>query len=100
MALSRKAFRAADLAALRAADAFRPWLSLDDERLCLLCERTFHGRDVLVAEEGREVHCPTPACPSHPDQWVHPGNPLVSEVAYADWWRALGETDAANTTET
>jgi hypothetical protein len=85
---------------LRAADRFRHWNSLDDQRLCVLCDREFNGRQVEIirARSGRfNLHCPTEGCSAGPGQWVYPGNPLVSETAYEDWQRALlgPETSAA-----
>lgn len=35
------------------------------------------------------LRCPTPGCPAGPAQWVHPGNPLLSEEAWRDWVRLL-----------
>ena len=73
-------------------DGYREWRSLDDKRFCILCERTFTGRQVeLQMRRGRfSLHCPTEDCNSTPRQWVHPGNPLVSDKAYQDWSLALG----------
>jgi hypothetical protein len=82
------------LTVLRREDHSRDWQSLDDERVCLLCGRSFTGRDVVVVTgdgDHSELHCSTPGCQSHPHQWVYPGNPLTDEKAYADWWKALGE---------
>lgn len=79
------------LAIIRAYDHFRYWTTLEDKRVCLLCDRTFDGNEVGITAEGDEckLRCPTPECPSEPHQWVYTGNPLVSDKAYADWWRAL-----------
>ena len=84
------------LAVLRRADHFRDWHSLDDERLCVVCGKTFDGNAVVVAgdENTYELHCPTLGCHSHPHQWVYPGNPLLNETADADWWNALGGSPA------
>ena len=85
------------LALLRTADQFRQWSSLDDERVCVLCERKFSGRQVGIrrGRGGRvHLHCPTENCNGGPSQWVYTGNPLLSKAAYADWQRALGSTDA------
>lgn len=82
------------LAALRAADPFRHWNSLDDERVCFLCERTFTGRQVEITRGrvGRYVlQCPTERCASSPHEWVYPGNPYKSETAWHDWERVLGD---------
>lgn len=80
------------LDALRKADPVHKWLSLDDRRSCILCDKTFSGRqiDVAVTPSGRvRVHCPSEGCPSTPREWVHPGNPLVSQKAWRDWERVL-----------
>jgi hypothetical protein len=72
------------LLVLRAADHFRTWNSLDDRRVCILCDKTFSGRQVEVIREhsGRfRLHCPTEGCTSGPSQWVYPGDPLISEAA-------------------
>jgi hypothetical protein len=81
------------LAILRATDHFRSWSSLDDQRVCVLCEKTFNGRQVGITRSRSRryhLHCPTEGCTAGPNQWVYPGNPLISETAYRDWWRALG----------
>ena len=88
------------LTILRATDQFRNWSSLDDQRVCILCEKEFSGRqvEIIKARGGRyRLHCPTEGCNSGPGHWVYPGNPLVSEAAYQDWQRALlsSETSAA-----
>jgi hypothetical protein len=77
---------------LRAEDQFRRWNSLDDERVCILCEKKFNGRQVEVrrfANGKHELHCPTEGCDSGPHQWVYPGTPLITDIFDPDWWRAL-----------
>ena len=77
---------------LRRADQFRTWSSLDDKRVCILCYKKFSGRQIEITRSrtgGYELHCPTERCNAGPNQWVYPGNPLISEAAYADWQRAL-----------
>jgi hypothetical protein len=77
---------------LRRADQFRTWSSLDDKRVCILCYKKFSGRQVEITRSrsgGYELRCPTNGCHAGPNQWVYPGNPLISEAAYADWQRAL-----------
>jgi hypothetical protein len=90
---NRKALNSEDkLAALRKADPARRWLSLDDRCTCVLCERTFNGRqiDVAVSALGRvRLRCPSDGCAGTPREWVHPGNPLVSQKAWRDWERVL-----------
>jgi hypothetical protein len=85
---------------LRSEDHFRHWQSLDDKRFCILCERTFNGRqvDVRGRSGGRcTLHCPTEDCTSTPQHWVRPGNPLVSDKVYQDWSLALGVPKKATT---
>jgi hypothetical protein len=82
------------LSILRAEDQFRRWNSLDDERLCILCEKKFNGHQVEIrrfANGKHELHCPTEACDSGPHQWVYPGTPLISDIVNPDWWRDLGK---------
>jgi hypothetical protein len=90
---SRKPLSVEDkLAALRKADGAHRWQSLDDRCSCILCERTFSGRQVeaSVTRLGKvQLHCPTEGCPSTPEEWVYPGNPLVSQKAWRDWERVL-----------
>ena len=77
---------------LRRNDRGCRWEALDQKRSCLLCDRTFSGRQVLVAKTGRgkpQLQCPTPGCMGTPREWVHPGNPLISEQAWKDWERLL-----------
>lgn len=86
------------LAILQEADRFRKWKSLDDKRVCLLCDRTFTGRQLNVTRDRRgryQLHCPTEECRSTAHEWVHPGNPLLSQKAWKDWSRAMDDGDSA-----
>jgi len=86
------------LKALRATDYLRNRNRLDTERVCILCEKMFTGRQVEIASDRSgsfHVHCPTETCDSGPDQWVYPDHPLVSEAAHRNWRRALGNSDSA-----
>jgi hypothetical protein len=79
---------------LRSEDRFRRWNSLDDERLWILCERKFNGRQVEVrrfANGKHELHCPTEGCDSGQHQWVYPRTPLISDIVDPDWWNVLGK---------
>jgi hypothetical protein len=81
---------------LRALDQLRAWSSLDDERVCILCDKKFSGRQVAIRRNRSgqyEAHCPTGGCNAGPSQWVYPGNPLVSQAAYEDWQRAFANSD-------
>jgi hypothetical protein len=82
------------LSALRAEDHFKIWKSLEDERVCILCEKKFNGHEVEITwfAQGRyELHCPTKECNSGPHQWVYPGSLLISDIIGPDWWRAIGK---------
>ena len=97
MAIHRHLAADDKLAALRKGDPVHKWASLDDRRTCILCDKTFSGRqvDVTVTAGGRaRLRCPSEGCTSTPREWVHPGNPLVSRKAWQDWQRVL----ATNTT--
>jgi hypothetical protein len=78
------------LSILRAADRFRKWNSLDDQRVCSVCERKFKGRQIEIRRfpGGRyKLFCPTLGCPSGPYQWLYPRASVVSKIAEPDWWR-------------
>jgi hypothetical protein len=80
------------LDALRQADHVHAWQSLDERVCCILCERTFSGRqvEVTIGSTGRiRIKCPTDGCSGTPTVWVSPGNPLVSEKVWRDWQRVL-----------
>jgi hypothetical protein len=80
------------LFALRKGDPMHEWQSLDDRLCCILCEKTFSGRqvEVSISPTGRvRLHCSSEACTGTPNEWVHPGNPLISGKASRDWERVL-----------
>ena len=57
---------------LRAADKERKWHSLDDERVCVVCNRVFTGRQIRIRRDQRGrflLHCPTDDCPSCAPHW-------------------------------
>jgi len=90
------------LSILRTGDQFRTWKSLDDQRVCILCEKKFNGHGVEITRtgEGRyELHCPTEECNSGPHQWVYPGTPLISDIIEPDWWHAIGNDRRRSQTE-
>ncbi|CAN5601728.1 hypothetical protein BH20VER1_BH20VER1_30360 [soil metagenome] len=80
------------LDALRKGDPARQWVSLDDRCSCILCEKTFSGRqvEVSVSQIGRvRLSCPSEGCRGTPGEWVHPENPLASQKAWRDWEHVL-----------
>lgn len=85
------------LEALRTCDPFRKWSSLDDKRVCILCEEVITGRQIAVAvHHGKyKASCPTEHCHSSPHEWVYPGNPLISEESWHDWERLFDEPAVA-----
>ena len=58
---------------LRAGDKLRPWVSLDDERLCVLCDRIFNGWQIEILRDQRGrylLKCPTSDCASFAAHWL------------------------------
>jgi hypothetical protein len=85
------------LMVLQANDLRRKWHSLDDQRVCVLCDRIITGRQVEVKREPNgtlSVHCPTAGCPSVPSDWFYQGNscstsrPVHSRTREANIWNA------------
>lgn len=69
------------LAILQAADPRRKWYSLDDQRVCVLCDRAITGRQIEITRGPAGVyslHCPTPGCPSVPSDWFYHGSAITS----------------------
>ena len=60
------------LAILKAADPERKWYSLDDKRICSICDRVFTGRQIDI-QSNHQGHyflaCPTAVCPSNISHW-------------------------------
>ena len=62
---------------LRSGDKLRTWSSLDDERLCVLCERRLSGWQIEILRDqgGRYLlKCPTAGCDSFAAHWFYVGN--------------------------
>jgi len=75
------------LSLLRMGDRFRKWKSLDDQRVCSVCERKFKGRQIEIRRlpGGRyKLFCPTLGCVSGPYQWLY-SQASVSEISEPDW---------------
>jgi hypothetical protein len=69
------------LALLQAADSRRKWYALDDQRVCVLCERAITGREIRVIHEPQgtcSLRCPTEGCPSLPSDWFYHGSACSS----------------------
>src|SRR5438094_153247 len=77
---------------LQSLDHFRTWRywkSLDDQRVCILCEKKFNGHEVQItrSDKGKyELQCPTKDCNSGPHQWVYPDAPLVPDTTESESW--------------
>jgi hypothetical protein len=64
------------LAVLQASDGYRKWYSLDDRRVCILCEKLINGRmiDIWQDHDGTYMlHCPTTGCSGTPRDWFYCG---------------------------
>ena len=60
------------LSALQASDSFRKWHSLDDQRVCILCEKVITGRMIDVQQDSKGnywLNCPTSGCAGSPRDW-------------------------------
>jgi hypothetical protein len=71
------------LAILQAADAHRKWHSLDDQRVCVLCDKTITGRQIEIipgSGGGYSLRCPTENCPSTPGDWFYRGAAVKKAV--------------------
>jgi len=83
------------LSILCVGDELRLWSSLDDQRRCTVCKKTFSGRQVEIRRltNGKyELRCATKGCNSSPKQWEYPETPRVSDTVDPDWWRPSKRT--------
>lgn len=63
------------LAVLQAADSKRRWNSLDDPRVCIVCDRSLTGRQIDITRDARGrymLKCPTEGCVSTANDWSYP----------------------------
>ncbi|MEY2479907.1 MAG: hypothetical protein QOI04_834 [Verrucomicrobiota bacterium] len=80
------------LTILQKADGFRKWYSLDDGRICVLCDRFITGRQIRVTRDkrgGYHLHCPTETCRSTPHEWMYAGNALLSDHNDFGLWEKI-----------
>jgi hypothetical protein len=66
---------------LRKGDSERKWYSLDDKRVCVVCDRVLTGRQVEIHRDQRGrylLRCPTEGCPSYVAHWFYVGNPAAA----------------------
>jgi hypothetical protein len=70
------------LAVLQEVDLHRKWYSLDDHRICILCDRLINGRMIDIWQDKRgsyHLHCPSPGCKATPRDWFYHGATRSSE---------------------
>lgn len=75
---------------LQAIDRGPRWYSLDDKRICGICEQVFSGRQIQFQDRGQAgcvIHCPTPDCPGDFADWMvwdqsRDGSPPASPAAH------------------
>jgi len=71
---------------LRSADGERKWISLDDKRVCVVCDQVMAGHEIEITDDQRghySLNCPTEGCPSSINHWHYcdsPGAPARVEV--------------------
>jgi hypothetical protein len=83
---------------LQTVDNHRRWYSLDDKRICAVCERIIDGHQIEIRGEldHYTLHCPTIDCPSTYSHWFlyHEagvaGNPprsptSTAEMSFVSW---------------
>ena|SRR5690348_3356926 len=82
---------------LQTVDNHRRWYSLDDKRICVICERVIDGHQIEIGggPDHYTLHCPTADCPSNFSHWFlyHPGvaeNPVppptgIAEMSFLSW---------------
>ncbi|MEI6871100.1 MAG: hypothetical protein WCL08_02355 [Verrucomicrobiota bacterium] len=83
--------RSVRLRLLQEYDRNRFWSSLADRRLCLLCDSEFEGSAIRISvRAGKPVfQCPQATCHGELSHFVHLGNPLLNEDAWADWMKPM-----------
>jgi hypothetical protein len=77
---------------LRLTDTQRKWYSLDDKRICAVCDRVFRGRQIEFERDHRghySLHCPTPGCPAELRHW------FLCEISPASYSQPLPKTGEA-----
>src|SRR5205809_851095 len=77
---------------LQSLDHFRTWRywkSLDDQRVCVLCENKVKGHEVQVLRSDNRTYplqCPTKDCKSGPHHRVYPDAPQIADPTEPGWW--------------
>jgi hypothetical protein len=84
------------LVALQESDSYRKWYSLDDRRVCVLCEKLISGRMIDVWQDDIGtflLHCPTPGCPGTPRDWFYCGLKRSHQPNPPAHWRPILDFD-------
>jgi len=73
---------------LRAADLQRKWFSLDDQRMCIGCNKLITGRQIEITRDQRGrflLQCPTSECRSIAKDWFYQGSVALrqSPISFA-----------------
>lgn len=85
---------------LRLADHERRWYSVEDKRVCLICERIISGHEIRISgsPDDYQLACPTEGCPGNTSHWFlyrpSPQPPLPAPAP-----GALGEIDFLSDSE-
>lgn len=77
------------LSVLHEVDAFRKWSSLDDRRVCALCDKVINGRMIDIWQDKRGIfhlHCPTPGCPATARDWLYHGATTTFPAGVSKSW--------------
>ena len=79
----------ARLRLLRQHDRTRPWTSVRERRVCMLCGSEFEGVQIRIGvRAGKPVFgCPETPCRGSLQHFAVSGNPLLDEAAWCDWMR-------------
>ena len=80
------------LVVLQESDSYRKWNSLDDQRVCVLCEKLISGRMIEVWQDEIGtflLHCPTPGCPGTPRDWFYCGLKRSRQSKALGHWRPV-----------
>jgi hypothetical protein len=80
------------LTVLQKCDGFRKWYSMDDARICVLCDRFITGRQIRITRDrrgGHALHCPTSGCRSTPREWMYAGNSLLARGGDLGLWEKI-----------
>ncbi|MEO5717287.1 MAG: hypothetical protein ABIR29_01800 [Chthoniobacterales bacterium] len=94
---------------LRLNDHERRWYSVDDKRVCLICERIISGREIRIS--GGPGHyqfaCPTDGCLGNTSHWLlyrptedgRPQNSPVGGFGEMDFFAAPEQSQASSVRE-